>query len=352
MSGFFYGKQRPSILAVDDDEMNLMTVEMIFGEETDIKCVSSGREALDWLDKNECDLVLLDLRMPEMDGFEVLQCIKENERTADIPVIILTGDIEAELEAEGFVKGATDFVRKPFIPDAVRQRVRRVLEYEYLKDNLENAVRIQTALAEERLAENQEILREMLLALVKTIDAKDEYTHGHSERVAEYSRMIAERAGETPEAQEYIYYMALLHDIGKIGIDREILNKPGALTDKEYETMQSHTLIGATILEDIEKLPGISIGAHYHHERYDGKGYPEGISGNDIPKQARIIAVADSYDTMSSRRSYRDVLPQEVIRNEIAKCRGQQFDPQYADIMLQLIDEDKDYNMREKKQVK
>lgn len=145
-----------------------------------------------------------------------------------------------------------------------------------------------------------------------------------------------------------IYFIALLHDVGKIGIPKEIINKPSKLTDEEYDVIKSHPVKGMQILSKITRFPDLTIGAHYHHERYDGKGYPEGLKGEDIPEIARIIAVADAYDAMSSKRSYRDVLPQEIVRNEIENGLGTQFDPRFGKIMLGLIDEDKEYNMREK----
>ncbi len=347
MTELDYGGRKPRLLAVDDDATSLTQMKKIFAAEAEITGASSGKEALAWLSWHEADLVLLDLQMPGMDGFEVLRKMKQQRRLADIPVIILTGTIESELEAEGFLAGATDFVRKPIIPSAIRQRVSRVLRYEYLQDNLAKEVRRQTNLAEERLATTVRIFREMVLALAKTIDAKDKYTHGHSERVAEYSRCLARVDGASEEEQEEIYTMGLLHDIGKVGIPEAIINKPARLTDEEYKVIQSHTVIGSDILHLIKAAPDLFQGARYHHERYDGKGYPDGLVGDAIPKTARIIAVADAYDAMTSNRSYRGILPQTTVRKEIEKGSGSQFDPRYASIMLRLIDEDTAYRMCE-----
>lgn len=183
--------------------------------------------------------------------------------------------------------------------------------------------------------------------LAQAIDAKDSYTNGHSLRVAKYSVMLAERMGFNAEEQGRVQYIALLHDVGKIGIADSILNKNGKLTDEEYEIIKSHSSIGAKILSNINELPDVATGAKYHHERYDGKGYPTGLKGEEIPLIARIIAVADSYDAMTSKRSYRDALPQKVVREEIAKGLGSQFDPAIGAIMLQIIDEDKEYTLRE-----
>ena len=204
----------------------------------------------------------------------------------------------------------------------------------------------------ELLKHEQKNMRRMVAqtayALASAIDAKDEYTHGHSERVAEYSEMLAFESGKNPVECKEIYFIALLHDVGKIGVPGSIINKTSRLSDEEYEIIKSHTVRGYQILSQITQQPSLSIGAHYHHERYDGKGYPEGLKGEDIPEIARIIAVADAYDAMTSKRSYRDALPQETVRSEIEKGLGTQFDPVFGKIMLNLIDSDKNYNMRER----
>lgn len=196
----------------------------------------------------------------------------------------------------------------------------------------------------ERLDElNTNIIR----ALAYTIDAKDRYTSGHSQRVADYALAIAKRMGKSEEEQKIIYYAGLLHDIGKIRVPEELINKPGGLTEDEFNQIRVHPVSGYHILKDIHEDIRIAYGAKYHHERYDGKGYPNALEGENIPEIARIIGVADSYDAMASNRRYRDALPQEVIRSEFEKGRGTQFDKEIADIMIQMIDEDKDYTMRQ-----
>ncbi|MCR5775706.1 MAG: HD domain-containing protein [Lachnospiraceae bacterium] len=185
-------------------------------------------------------------------------------------------------------------------------------------------------------------------ALANAIDAKDKYTHGHSSRVADYSRRIAEMSGMDPETCNEVYYAAMLHDVGKIGIPEEIINKEGRLTDEEYAVIKQHPVLGERILHSINVYPSLSIGAYYHHERYDGRGYPAKLKGEDIPELARIISVADAYDAMTSKRSYRDPIPQQIVREEIVKGSGTQFDPKYAKIMQHLIDLDTEYLMKEK----
>ena len=186
-------------------------------------------------------------------------------------------------------------------------------------------------------------------ALASAIDAKDKYTHGHSKRVAEYSKMIARKAGKPENECREIYFAALLHDVGKIGVADAIINKTDTLNSEEYTEIKKHPVIGKDILSHINKSPYISIGAKYHHERFDGYGYPEGLKGKNIPEIARIIAIADSYDAMTSNRSYRKALPQEKVRREILKGVGTQFDPEFATIMLNMIDSDKEYSMKEEK---
>lgn len=193
----------------------------------------------------------------------------------------------------------------------------------------------------------KELNREVMEALARTIDAKDLYTKGHSLRVAKYSRMIAEKMGLSEERQEAIYYMGLLHDIGKIAVPNEIINKKGKLTDEEFGVIQVHTNQGYEILAEIKSRPDLAYGAEYHHEHYDGTGYPEHKKGEEIPLEARIIAVADSYDAMTSNRSYRNLLPQEKVRSEILNNIGTQFDEKPAKCMIEIMDEDKEYQLHE-----
>ncbi|MBQ7956351.1 MAG: response regulator [Lachnospiraceae bacterium] len=222
------------------------------------------------------------------------------------------------------------------------------LQLEEFQRELENKVDEQT----EELQMQQKRIRELFVktvtALSEAVDAKDRYTSGHSRRVAEYSRMIAARLGKDKEEQDEIYRAGLLHDMGKIRVPAEIINKPGKLTDDEYNIIKIHPVTGYHILKGISENSTIAVAARYHHERYDGKGYPNGLSGEKIPEVARILGVADAYDAMASNRSYRNALPQEVVRAEIEKGMGTQFDPKIASIMLQMIDEDKNYSMKQK----
>ncbi len=214
-------------------------------------------------------------------------------------------------------------------------------------DELKQKVNEQT----KELTAQQKRMRELFLqtvtALSEAVDAKDRYTSGHSKRVAEYSKMIAKKLGKSREEQDEIYRAGLLHDVGKIRIPVDIINKSGKLTDEEYNIIKVHPVTGYHILSGISGGEQIALAAKYHHERYDGKGYPNGLAGEKIPEVARILGVADSYDAMTSNRSYRDSLPQDVVREELVKGRGTQFDPQIVDVMLQMVDEDKEYTMRQ-----
>lgn len=196
--------------------------------------------------------------------------------------------------------------------------------------------------------QTRKLLDQSIETLAYTIDAKDRYTKGHSSRVAKYARMIGKVMGKSEEECRQIYLCGLLHDIGKIAISSAIINKPGKLTVEEYDLIKKHPVNGAKILEKMKDIPYLQDGAKYHHERYDGTGYPEGLASDAIPEIGRIIAVADAYDAMTSYRSYRPVMDQAIVKQEIWEESGTQFDPLFAKIMISLIDADIHYDMREK----
>ena len=221
-----------------------------------------------------------------------------------------------------------------------------------INNTAEKATRLELEYLKKSQQSSRRLFEQTATALVNAIDAKDKYTHGHSSRVAEYSRKIAEALGKSEDECQEIYYAALLHDVGKIGIPKEIINKEGKLTKEEYEVIKQHPVVGKQILSSISEYPYLSIGANHHHERYDGKGYPDKLKGEDIPEIARIVAVADAYDAMTSKRSYRDPIPQQKVREEFVKGAGAQFDPEFAKIMLHLIDLDSEYEMKEKADVR
>lgn len=340
--------RQTTVLVVDGSESDRQKLHQILNPRVQLEEVHSGSEALAFITRSSVDLVLLSSKLPDMNGFEFLHQLRKDERFKDLPVIVMTHDQSQRAEAAVAMAGGFDVIRKPFVPIIVVKKVEQVLEMEYLHRNLRKEVHRQTKLAEERLASSERLFEETVMALAKTIDAKDAYTRGHSQRVARYARHIAFKLGWLEEEQRKIYFMGLLHDIGKIGVPEAIINKTARLTDEEYSKIKQHTVIGSEILELVAEFPELAVGARSHHERYDGKGYPDGFSGNQIPIYARVIAVADAYDAMTSRRSYRGVLPQDVVRSEIAKGRGTQFDPRFADVMLQIIDEDEEYILHER----
>ena len=331
------------VVVVDDDIMNLKMVGHILSKNNmRVTALKSGQALLDYIKENETpDLILLDINMPEMDGFETLKKLREQEAgQEEIPVIFLTANDDENSETRGLSLGAMDFIKKPFVPEVLTLRVRHIIDLIRLQRNLSQEVAKKTE-------ENEKLFMHVVHSLADAIDAKDTYTNGHSGRVAKYSKEIARRYGYSEKAQGDIYMMGLLHDVGKIGVPDAVINKPAKLTDEEFAMIKNHPAMGSRILKNIKEMPALATGARWHHEKYGGGGYPDGLSGNDIPEEARIIAVADAYDAMSSRRSYRDVLPQEVVRGEIEKGKGTQFDPKFADIMLSMIDEDTEYTMKE-----
>ena len=331
------------VVVVDDDIMNLkMAGHILSKNNMRVTALKSGQALLDYIKENETpDLILLDINMPEMDGFETLKKLREQEAgQEEIPVIFLTANEDENSETKGLSLGAMDFIKKPFVPEVLTLRVRHIIDLIRLQRNLSQEVAKKTE-------ENEKLFMHVVHSLADAIDAKDTYTNGHSGRVAKYSKEIARRYGYSEKAQGDIYMMGLLHDVGKIGVPDAVINKPAKLTDEEFALIKNHPVMGARILKNIKEMPALAIGARWHHERFGGGGYPDGLSGSNIPEEARIIAVADAYDAMSSRRSYRDVLPQGVVRGEIEKGKGTQFDPKFADIMLSMIDEDTEYTLKE-----
>ena len=312
------------VIVVDDDLANLkMAGHILSRANMRVTALKSGQALIDYIEANgKPDLILLDIKMPGMDGFETLTKLRE------------------ESETKGLSLGAVDFIKKPFVPDVLTLRVRHIIDLSHLQRSLSHEVHKKTQ-------ENSKLFLHVVEALAKAIDAKDTYTNGHSGRVAGYAREIARRIGYNDEQQNTVYMMGLLHDVGKIGIPDAVINKPAKLNEEEFEVIKTHPVLGAKILGAIKEMPSLANGARWHHERYGGGGYPDNLSGEDIPIEARMIAVADSYDAMTSHRSYRAPLPQDVVRSEIENGKGTQFDPRFADIMIHMIDEDINYEMKE-----
>ena len=321
------------ILVVDDSSTNLQLVERILKDKYKLALAKSGERALKFLEKNEVDLILLDLLMPEMDGFETYECIKKLPINTKTPVVFLTADVDVENEIKGLKMGAMDFIRKPFIPEVMINRISHILKLVELMNELEEKV-------EEKTAQIEQISFATIATIASMIEAKDSYTKGHSVRVSEYSARLARKIGWSEDKIQNLKYVALLHDIGKVGIPDNVLNKPGKLTEIEFDIIRSHTTIGGDIVTDIETIPGVELGARYHHERYDGKGYPSNLAAEEIPEVARIIGICDAFDAMNSKRVYRERLSIEEICEQLEKNKGTQFDPFLAEKFLELIRDD------------
>ncbi|MBP0975774.1 MAG: response regulator, partial [Oscillospiraceae bacterium] len=305
-------------VVVDDDLLNLKAAERILSVHGyRVTRLHSGEELLEFVKENTPDIILLDLHMSGIDGFETIRRLRGSECSQNIPVIVLTADRDEDNEVRALSAGAMDFVGKPFTPSVLLMRVRNTIDLMHLQTDLKEEVTRITERMRREHDRNERLSLQIVQTLAGTIDAKDSYTRGHSSRVAEYAQKIAARAGYSPRMQEKMYMMGLLHDVGKIGVPDTVINKPSRLTAEEYELIKMHPSVGFEILKNITEMPKLAIGARWHHERYDGTGYPDGIAGTEIPEEARIIAIADAYDAMSSRRSYHEVLPQKYIISEL-----------------------------------
>jgi len=334
-----------NILIVDDEE-SIREVQASLLEACGYQCTTApnGAEALKLLDSTPFDLVLSDILMPVMDGLALLEQL--HKREPDLPVVMVTAmhDISAAIGA--LRTGAYDYVLKPFEKDQLYFSVRRALEHRQLvieNRNYQNGLEL---LVEERTAQLSHTLRELeqsydytLEAFGGALDLKDAETEGHCQRVTAYTILIARHMGVEPGALRHIARGAFLHDIGKMGIPDSILLKPGPLSDAEWLLMRRHTEIGYAALRNIPFLHQAAEIVLTHQEHYDGRGYPQGLRGEEIPLGARIFAVADAFDAMISERPYRRAIPIEDAREEIRRNAGTQFDPQVVEVFLSLPEE-------------
>jgi putative nucleotidyltransferase with HDIG domain len=328
------------ILIVDDEE----SVCSIFARRLSKEgymCVTApnGKLGLSLFYKHPFSLIISDIKMPEMDGIHLLKRVKATNPR--MMVIMITAFPEIDLAVEAMRLGAYDFIIKPADLDWVALSVKKALEKKKLDEELASYHTRLESLVEERTAKllgAYRILKKAHLDSVKVlaeaIDAKDPYTRGHSDRVTRMSLKIAYHFGFAEDRLESLEYGALFHDIGKIGIRDEILQKPDVLNSKEYQYIQEHPLIGVKIVEGIDffrdKIPMI----RHHHEHFDGSGYPDGLIGTAIPLEARIIAVPDAFDAMTSARPHRRIMPLQDVLEELEKCKGTQFDPEVLDLFL------------------
>jgi len=328
------------ILIVDDEEMICRILcQRLAKEGYSCKTAHNGSEALNYFYKDAFPLIISDIKMPEMNGIELLKRVRALDPST--LVIMITAYPDIDLAVEAIRLGAYDFIIKPADLDLVTLSVKKALEKKRLEEELEAYQRNLERLVEERTEKLQRAYRTLKRAhldsvkvLSGAIEAKDPYTQGHSERVRRMSLGTASRLGFDEERMEIMEYGALLHDIGKIGIRDEILQKPGPLTYPEYQSIQEHPLIGAKIVEGIEfftdKIPMI----RNHHENFDGSGYPDGLVGEAIPLEVRVITVSDAFDAMTSPRPHRKAMALQDALSEMEKCEGKQFDPKVLKIFL------------------
>lgn len=324
-------EQKPLILVVDSSKLALRYMESILLESYRVALVERGDDALDFLKSVRPDLILMNTNIAGMNGFEVLSHLQLEDSTGEIPVILMMNEEDVESKLRGLQAGAMDFVPLPFEPIVLLNRINYIVELTMLRRHQENEI-------EKQREQINQLALQSILTIAHTVDTKDRYANKHSVRVALYCREIAKRMGYEEKQIEDLYYIALLHDIGKIAVEDSILNKASELTEKEYEAVKKHTVIGAQILQNTKFIPGVADAVRYHHEWYDGSGY-SGIRGEDIPEAARIIAVAGAYETMTADRAYRTRLPKDRVMEELILGRGTQFDPYIVDVFLELLEE-------------
>ena len=340
---------RERVLIVDDAPENIRILAETLKHDYIIMFARSGDAALRHAMESTPppDIILLDVIMPGMDGYEVCRRLKEDKQTCNIPIIFVTGQSEAVDEARGLSLGAVDYIGKPFKASLVKTRVANQLELKRHRDRLDELVRERT----QELALTKEVTIEAMATLAEW---RDPETGAHIKRTQRYVRTLAEYMAANPKyapeldanTVELLYLSAPLHDVGKVSIPDSILLKPDRLTDEEFTEMKRHTLRGRDALSAAErKLGGNSFLrlareiAYGHHERWDGKGYPQGIAGEAIPLPARLMALADVYDALTSRRVYKPALPHDEVVKMLRQGRGTQFDPDVVDAFLHLQDD-------------
>lgn len=321
------------ILLVDDNNVSLSLAKNMLGDKYEIYAVISGEQALKFLEKKDVDLILLDINMPDMSGFETLKLIREMPEHINIPIIFLTSDADPETERKCFEMGAFDYIVKPFQKITLCSRVARTLDLVSLRKDLEGRLL-------EKTKQIARISLKSMMMIANTVDKKDPLAAEHSNNVAWFSVEIAKKLGWNTDDLYNLQNLALIHDIGNIGVPETIIRKKGQLTPEEYDTVKKHTTLGRNILADMTVIRKAAEVAETHHERYDGKGYPNGLSGRSIPIEARIIAIADAFDSMTTDRAFRKKLTREEVLNEFTKGRGTQFDPELVDIALELLSND------------
>jgi putative two-component system response regulator len=340
---------KPKILVVDDEVRNLRLMEaMLIPLGYDVILAGDGEEALEKVMALPPDVILLDVMMPRMDGFEVARRLKEDEETTIIPIVMVTALREVEDRVKALEVGADDFLSKPVERIELRARVQSLLKVKAYNDHMrdyQKELEAEVARRTEQLRQAFEQIRaaslDTIYRLSRAAEYKDEDTGAHIQRMSNYSAAVARQMGQDEATVEAILYAAPMHDIGKIGIPDHILLKPGKLDPDEWEIMKQHTVIGARILEraDAEFIKLAEVIACTHHEKWDGSGYPNGLSGAEIPLAGRVTAIADVFDALMSKRPYKEPFSLEKSLAIIREGRGSHFDPDVVDAFFAVQDE-------------
>lgn len=331
---------RQTILVVDDTETNVEILLEALSGDYEISVAMDGLSALEAISENKPDLILLDIMMPEMDGYEVCKRLMEDQSTRQIPIIFLTAMTEIENKTKGFEVGAADYITKPFEIAEVKARVRTHLSLMLARKELANQNLILEERVQERTAELKQTRLTIIQRLGRAAEFKDNETGLHVMRMSHYSRLLALKIGMTEEDTERMLNASPMHDLGKIGIPDKVLLKPDKLDDKEWELMRKHPAWGAEIIGDHGKsklLDWATTISLTHHEKWNGKGYPNGLKGEDIPLIGRIVAVADVFDALTSERPYKKGWPVDKAMNLIKEEAGEHFDPDLSKAFEEIL---------------
>jgi putative nucleotidyltransferase with HDIG domain len=325
-----------NLVVIDDNPEVLKLMKLLLSDEFDLHLAASGEDGLALIRDRMPDLVLSDVMMPGMDGQQLCRRIKEDESLKHIPVILVTARSGADMLSEGIEAGADDYVAKPFDSVELKARIRSLLRMRRAESELALVNRNLKMRTTDLVERQRSLFLAMVKSLVSALEAKDKYTRDHSNRVTEFSLAIARAMGLDDRELQDLEMAAILHDVGKIAIPEKILNKKTKLTDEEFAVIRQHPVIGETILKPVVELQTIARIVRHHHERYDGRGYPDGLKGQAIPIGARIMTVADAYDAITSSRPYRDYESHNYAVKEIIKCSGMQFDPEVVEHFLEV----------------
>lgn len=322
----------PIVLIVDDSPESIDVLRGVLGSEYRVFVAINGKKALKIAPDIEPDIILLDIMMPEMDGFETCKQLKTNPKLAQTPIMFVTTMSDTDSQLRGLELGAVDYITKPFVASLVRSRVRTHISLYHHRVRLEQMVKISTA---ELLDTRLEIIRR----LGRAAEYRDNETGMHIMRMSHITRLLALARGLDEHKAEILFQASPMHDVGKIGIPDHILTKPGKLNNEEWEIIKRHTIIGAEIIGEhpSELITTARIVALHHHERYDGAGYPSGLKGEAIPLVARIVALADVFDALLSVRPYKPALSIEKTLAHIQSNRGKHFDPRLTDVFMDIL---------------